>query len=486
MKYFNLLILVIALFISSCNQETTEINNIKIDTVFVEKLVTKPSEIIIFDTILNKKAEFIAGKSPNYYKKIEDKDFYKKHKKIVQKNWENFDIKNITPIKNWAKKENICFSESQNSTLFYPFSGPDILYGITLFPDCKNYILFGLENPGTIPDYKSLSDNLLEYYFENLSTSLRNLNRFGYFVTLKMKYDFRNSLLDGVVHIILFHLSLTDHVILDIKPFYLDNYGKEIYINQLSDLSKNIEGIKIWFKNKNKDEIKTLYYLQTDVSNKNLSENLEFAYFINNFENKQTFIKSASYLLFNNSFSIIKNIILEQSDIILQDDTGLPFTDFAENNFSTKIYGTYNKTINIYKEKFQPELKNALNTETHDKNLPFRFGYNNRFGETVLILAKNQKTNNQETNKIIYKVQLTMLWDKKDFNDSIFSGLPSSLLDYYFDEGYYKYTLGLEYDEESCENLLELAHNKGFNDAFIAAFENGNRIPLPSLNDKNK
>lgn len=481
MKYFCPILLLIILFISSCNQEIEKNNFIKIDTIFIEKLVTKPSEIIVFDTIINKKAEFIAGKSPNYYNKIEEKDFYKRHQKIVQKTWYNFDLKNIKPIKTWAKNENICDLETNKTTLFYPFSGPDILYAITLFPDCENYILFGLENPGTIPDFKSMNNKLLEPYFKNLSNSIRNLNKFGYFVTLKMKYDFRNSLLDGIVHIILFHLSLTDNIILDVKYFYLDNYGKEIYVNQLSDLSKNIEGIKIWFKNKDTDNIKTLYYLQLDVSNKNLLENMEFTYFTNNFKNKITFMKSASYLLFNNNFSIIKNIILDQSEIILQDDTGLPFKEFAKNNFTTQVYGTYNKTINIYKEKFQPELKNKLSNENHDKKLPFRFGYNNRFGETVLILAKQKKTENQDTNKIIYKVQLTMLWEKLDFNDSIFSDLPTSQIDYYFDEGYYKYTLGLEYSEKACKNLLELAQNKGFNDAFIAAFDKGNRISLLTI-----
>ncbi len=478
MKSSHKILFIIILFIASCNEEVVVNNNSQIDTVFIIKEVKKPKETIIFDTIINKKAELIAGKSLNYYENIEQKSFYKNHQKATQKSWYNFDIKNIKPIQIWANKENISISENENSTLFYPFSGPDILYAITLFPNCENYILFGLENPGTIPDFKSVNDSLLEPYFENLTHSIRNLNRFGYFVTIKMKYDFRNGLLDGVVHIILFHLSLADNIVLDVKPFYLDNYGNEIYVNQLSDLSKNIEGIKIWFRNKNSNKIKTLYYLQTDVSNKNLSDNMEFAYFVSKFENKITFMKSASYLLFNNSFDIIKDIILKQSSIILQDDTGLPYKEFAENNFTTQVYGNYNRTINIYKEKFQPDLKTALKNEIRDKELPFRFGYNNRFSETVLILAKQQKADNKTSDEIIYKIQLTMLWDKLDLTDSMFSALPPSI-DYYFDEGYYKYTLGLEYSEEACEPLLELAHNAGFTDAFIAAFENGNRIYLP-------
>lgn len=477
---FNIYIILSTLWlITACENinETTNTPKKKDTIIIVQK---NASEKFNFETLINSKAKIIAGITTKNFSEIQGKDFYKNHTKSTQKNWESFHTKKILPLKNWIAQNQTLNDTTNSKTIFYPFSGPDILYALNIFPNAENYILIGLENIGTIPEFTNQPDSILEPYFQNLSQSLRNLNKYGYFVTQNMKYDFRKNLLDGVLHIILYHLSLSEYDVLGTQFFEINPYGNQIYIENTSQLNKNIEGIKIWFKHKDSTEVKTLSYIQADISDRYLSENKSFIYYLSKFEEKTTFIKSASYLLFNAEFSLLKNLILEQSNLIVQDDTGLPYSTFAENNFNTKIYGTYNKTIKIYKEKYQPNLQKALKSQTHNTKLPFRFGYNNRFNETVLILANKNKAQTPE-NELVFKVQLTMLWEKVELTDSIFAELPTEKIDYYFDEGYYKYTLGLEYSEEACESLLELAHNAGFTDAFIAGFRNGNRIILDDL-----
>ncbi len=482
MKNKYIVLIVISLILTSCENNTKPKTIVRIDTVYIENNDTLFEDNVSYDSIINEKAKLIAAKNPSFFELIQDKIFYKNHKKTTERNWNNLDLKHLKPIQTWAT-ENIDSLTKNASTLFYPFSGPDILYALTLFPNCENYILFGLENPGTIPNFETANDSLLKPYFNNLSHSIKNLNKFGYFVTLKMKYDFRNNLLDGVLHVILFHLALTNHIVLDVEPFYLDNYGNLVVIEQLSDLSKKIEGIKINFKSENSQDVKTIFYLQNDVSDINMIDKMEFSYFISNFDKKITFIKSASYLLFHENFNMIKNIIINQSSIILQDDTGIPYNEFSKYDFTTRLYGNYNKTIRIFSEKFQPDLKSAIEKENRQKTLPFRFGYNNTFNETVLILAeRNIITPKYADENIIFKVQLTMIWDKLSLNDTIFSAFPATSLDYYFDEGYYKYTLGNEKSENDCISLLRLAQKNGFDDAFIAAFKNGKRISLSEAN----
>lgn len=43
-----------------------------------------------------------------------------------------------------------------------------------------------------------------------------------------------------------------------------------------------------------------------------------------------TYLKGASYLLHRNSFSLIRNIILDQSEQVIQDDSGVPFKWFLK------------------------------------------------------------------------------------------------------------------------------------------------------------
>ena len=481
------IILILLFLLISCDEDNNVKNNQKNEQNTVinntGNKITKKN--IVYAPFINEKAKFIAGFDTDLYSDIQDKKSYKKYQSEVEKYWNLFFAKNILPVQKWVESENIT-NESDSVTLFYPFSGPDFLYANTFFPYCKNYILFGLEKPGTIPDFNSLADSSINQYFNDLKYSLRQINAMGFFVTQQMKYDFRKSHFNGVVHLLLFYLAKTKHQIIDFTPFYIDYNGNIVPKEKIQELDKRIQGIMFKFREKNSTKIKTLYYIQVDASNGNLINKLELTHFISNFQKKISFIKSGSYLLHVDIFSIIRDIVVEQSDKILQDDTGLPFKYFATNNFEVRLFGNYSRTINIYSEKFQPALEKALRNEKQDKNIPFKFGYNKQFGETILIFATKTSTtvqNDANNDTVIYKVQLQISWDKIDFNDEIFNGLPQ--VDYYHNEGYYKYTVGRKFSEEACRDLLDLAHELGFEDAFIAAFYQGNRISLDEAKELN-
>jgi hypothetical protein len=55
-------------------------------------------------------------------------------------------------IKKKSLAGNNLFRKKYTDTVFYPFSGPDILNALAFFPDGTEYIMFGLESPGRIPD----------------------------------------------------------------------------------------------------------------------------------------------------------------------------------------------------------------------------------------------------------------------------------------------------------------------------------------------
>ena len=467
-------IILLSIFIS-CKPEN--------DTINSNSKQNKLSNEIISDTLISSKAKFIAGKKTNLYSELQNADFYNNYQLEIDASWNKLYLKNLLPIKNWLKTQNIT-NENDSTTLFYPFSGPDFLYANTLFPYCRNYILFGLENPGIIPDFKSMNDTLLEQYFDNLLFSLKHINKMGFFITKQMKYDFRKKHFNGVIHILLFYLVRTEHQIISCTPFYLDPSGTPIPKQRIEVLDKRVQGIKLVFWKKDSKINKNLYYIQIDANNENIMNKLEFTHFISHFPDKITFLKSASYLLHNDTFSIVRDIVVEQSQKILQDDTGVPFKylqNDTDNNifFNLRLFGNYSRTINIYSEKYQPKLQKALVNEEQEKKLPFKFGYNKRFGETILIFAekqKNETTTLFNNDEIIYKVQLQILWKKIPVNSKIFDGLPP--VDYYFDEGYYKYTIGNTTSEAECRELLHLAQGLGFEQAFIAGFYHGNRIVI--------
>jgi len=494
-KYAFCIICLIVLFSCNSDKNNTFVNNIKYKNIEKNDVEVLKLEIVEIDTFTNSFAQFIAGIKTSKYSEYQENEYFKKHITEVEKSWNKVKTENLDKISKWTVDNNIT-NTNDTLTLFYPFSGPDFLFANAFFPYCKNYILFGLENPGSIPDLNNSDNETIAAYLENLRFSLRYINELGFFVTKQMKEDFKNKLFDGSLHIILFYIAKYGYDIVDFQPFYLNDYGEIINQDEILMTSKKVQGTRIDFKVN--DVVKSLYYFQLDVSNINLIDNMEFTYFVNSFKNKITYLKSASYLMHEKTFSIIRDIIINQSIKILEDDTGIPFENLNTDDFEIDVFGDYTKTISLFKTRYQDDLKSVMSSNDNSKKLPFTIGYNAQFDETVLIFAKSKKyfasnsdiTNNEKTevevkdeNKeiannedVIYSVQFKISWDKLNPEDKDFEGMPN--LDYYFEGNYYKYTMGKEKSETDCKNLLEIAKNKGYNDAFVAAFYKGKRISL--------
>ena len=77
---------------------------------------------------------------------------------------------------------------------------------------------------------------------------------------------------------------------------------------------------------------------------------------------------------------------------------------------------------------------------------------------------------------VVYKVQLLTSSKKIALDPVNFSGLKN--VDEYISNGFYKYTIGQEKDYSAAKRLQDKAEEKGYDGAFVLAFENGERISL--------
>ncbi len=429
----------------------------------------------------NQHANYLAGKKTIGYKKLQDKTYYKNYLKKINQSWSKTTAKNLLEIYKWQTKY---FKHSLNdtNTLFYPFSGPDFLYAQAFFPQAKNYILVGLENPGKLPSLIKMSDEARVHYLTKLLKSLRYIDKAGYFTTKQMLSDFADSSLNGIIHLLLFYFAKTDYTITEISSVEINEFGivKDKKNFQIADIHPN--GLRIKFYKKSIENQQMLYYFPFDLSDENLKDYPEFLFFVNSFADKNTFLKSASYLLHDNDFKMIRTFILKQSNIILQDDSGIPYKILKSNGFGIKLFGNYTRTIKVFSENFQPDLQKELEYRQVPM-LNFKFGYNSWKNQTVLMLAEKGKaistkpiTYKKEKEEVIYKVQFKSSWKKIPLNSKKFKNLPP--VDYYFNDGFYKYTIGKCSNPEECAEYMKIAIKEGYIDAFIVAFYKKNRITL--------
>jgi hypothetical protein len=87
-------------------------------------------------------------------------------------------------------------------------------------------------------------------------------------------------------------------------------------------------------------------------------------------------MKGASYLCHLGDFDDIRNVILEKSTTLLQDDSGVPVRFFLDNKWQLNFFGTYKKPINLFAHKYQGKLDSIYNKTTpKPEALDFGIGY---------------------------------------------------------------------------------------------------------------
>lgn len=520
LKISNLsLILILALFfLSSCKRNEQsggkrEPDNLtyiieneqNIDTTLLvveNKPIIDSSSLIveekkITDSSYIYKSRFISGKQSANFDAIQRKNYYKNYQRNLRQSWNIVTNKNLVNIKKWSKKYPLV--KNDGLTLFYPFSGPDFLYANAFFPNAQNYILIGLEKLGTLPDFDKMTDAELTAYLNKLHSSLRYANRAAYFMTKHMIEDFSSPHFNGVIHLISLYLAKTNHTIINIQNVRINHFGQLEEKGSYSSAGDFVKGINFTVLSP-EGKTKNVYYFSADLSDSNLSSRIGLTNFLSKMGKKNVFVKSASYLLHNKAFTIIRDIVLTQSSTIIQDDTGIPFSTLLANGFDVQLFGNYTRTIGIFKNYFQKNLAQALNNK-RVSYLPFKLGYNSWQGQMVLLaanydgkkrfieqdlsngneLAENAKVYRAVDNKLpkkglVYRVQIKTSVYEIAFTDPMFKGLPD--LGFYSDNNVYKYTSGNFASYEQCKPIVEKAKNKGFKDAFIIAFYNQKRISL--------
>ncbi len=318
------------------------------------------------------------------YKKIINSNAYKNHYKEMKSAWDKTENKRLKSIRKWVDEEinNLC---NENFRIFYPFSGPDILNAEIFFPCGNEFILFGLEPPGYVRDITNLNPAEMNKYLYYIRDSLRSILNYSFFRTNEMKVNFFKEL-DGLTPVLLTFLAYNKNEIYRITKIQWTPDG----IVEDSNIKNGIQGVRIYYKNKTKqkEELKFLTYLQIDVSNKNLDNH---KFFLDQLKQKKpfiTFIKAASYLMYNDSFSYIRDFILNNSYAIIQDDSGIPVKYFLNSDWNLKFYGNYIQPIPLFKNRYQPELRKIYLDKTKIHLLPFGTGYNFSPGTSNLMVAE--------------------------------------------------------------------------------------------------
>ena len=272
------------------------------------------------------------------------------------------------------------------STLMYPFSGPDILNAWLLFPDCERYILFGLEQPGSLPALDQLSADRLARLLDETRHALNDLLARNYFITKHMLADTAAEELKGTLPLMAVFLVRTNAQIVSARDMEIADDGQLRPRGTAAKDRNAAPALELVFVRPGHAPQSVIYF-RAQAEDAAINKRPGVLPYLERLAPFATFLKSASYLLHGNEFTRVRELLLKHSRLVLEDDSGIPLRFLKAPEWSVSLYGKYSKPVKDFNYGYQPDMAKAYSDVQNVKPLTFSFGYHWEEGTASVILA---------------------------------------------------------------------------------------------------
>lgn len=321
---------------------------------------------------LDDTAAFLAGtpvrRGSSLYPLTRD-DRYRAYRAGVDDMWERFRARNLKHMESWRRKH---VAGKGTGLVMYPFSGPDILNALVFFPGADEYVMIGLELPGDVPEPLGLPAGTVHNELWRLRNSLRTILDLNLFRTSEMKADFSAGSFSNITGVMMFFLARYDYRILGITNIFIDRDGNIGYDRPPVGAAVT-GGVEFTFRKRAGSPVKTARFFSVDLSDGSLTRLRGFSSFLSKRSGFTTFLKSASYLLSYDNFTILRAYLLAGSRYLVQEDSGIPYKYFSEKEWALSFYGNY-RVLAMFANRFQRDLDGVMKKRSAGP-LPFDFGY---------------------------------------------------------------------------------------------------------------
>ena len=301
-------------------------------------------------------------------------------------------------IKEFARLNVAPVAKAKNC--FYPFGGADSWNVYSFFPDCQQYVMIGLEPAGTM----SFADSFLAKKGEmavklgGFRTSLATVVEASFFVTKEMDRDFRGQRTDGLLIPLMVLLVRNGVNIEKVEYLQLLDNGSLIPRDPKDKTITNNRRkvVEIHFKKPGAAQAQRLRFFTANLGPTEdygtpLQFNTGLLLHLDTLGRVNTFLKATSYMPHRPEFTLIRNNILTRSDVVLQEDTGIPFKYFKADEWDVVLFGAYTPPIQVFRGYLQKDLREAYGAEGRAKPLTFPIGYGSKSKASGLQLAIRKK-----------------------------------------------------------------------------------------------
>jgi len=138
---------IMLILLASCNNHAAK--NASATTAKNDSTAAAPSASVITDTTINKNSHnklndvalYLAGMKPDSFiaipEKLQNLDYYKLYSDSMNRGFAHIEKIRLSKMRDWAKTE-MAPELASPKTVFYPFSGPDVLHCVQFYPDADS------------------------------------------------------------------------------------------------------------------------------------------------------------------------------------------------------------------------------------------------------------------------------------------------------------------------------------------------------------
>lgn len=295
------------------------------------------------------------------------------------------------------------------TTVVYPFGGGDLISAITTYPEATEITTMSLEHAGDPRRIKAITTEQLKSSLQLIRSTSAGLLTANDSKTENLMKGQRGEI-PGQLSFFLIALAVHGYEPISLKYVKTNPDGSLRYLTapELESLEKNEAKLlnRVWVAPDFSEAFDNLELIAVKkggdptkdrLVHRHFAQNLDDAHFgkdegMKGYLKARTPIvamtKAASYLLWRDNFSTIRNYLLENMRFMVSDSTGIPPKFATPAGFTQEAYGKFNESFlganAEYNSAFRALWKDA-------KPLNFRYGYLDKSLSKHMLVTKKAK-----------------------------------------------------------------------------------------------
>lgn len=292
----------------------------------------------------------------------------------------------------------------QNLPVVYPFGGGDLLTALGTYPNAREITTLSLESAGDIRQALRVPPEELEEALMQTGDNLRRLLSAEHSKTTNLS-NMARGLLPAEIGFSLFAISLWNFEVVGLRYFDLNAEGGLVYLDpqELEGRQRKAaakEGsraqlyphVEIGYRRPGETDVRVFRHIGANLADAILRKDGRVLAHLNAKGPVLAMTKAASYLLWWDGFSLVRDYLAKNAVFMISDSTGLPPDVARENGLSQTTYGWFagpflpgaNKRI---AQAFAQEWRSQPT-----RPIRFHYGYPDALGRGHMLVTRRETT----------------------------------------------------------------------------------------------